>query len=91
MESSLSPHLHHLLMTWYDTLTSAPVLIAGALGISAAVYAKRGHTAGQAVEQVKEVAHATRAEGTAGKMAQAVSIGVWGVVQVDEGGMLDIA
>ncbi|KAK1925462.1 cytochrome b5 [Papiliotrema laurentii] len=28
-------------MTWLDTLTSTPVLIAGALGISAAVYAKR--------------------------------------------------
>jgi hypothetical protein len=76
MLSLLFPSDLHLTldyMTWYDTITSVPVLLAGALGISAAVYASRGHTSAQAVEQVKEVAQSTRAEGTKGKMAQAVS------------------
>lgn len=63
-------------MTWLDTLTSTPVLIAGALGITAAVYAKRNPTtipsAGQMSEQAKEVAQATQAEGTQAKVAQAV-------------------
>jgi hypothetical protein len=61
-------------MTWIDTLTSTPVLIAGALGISAAVYAKRNPTTtAQITEQAREVAHATQADTAAGKMAQAVS------------------
>lgn len=63
-------------MTWLDTLTSTPVLIAGALGITAAVYAKRNPTvptARQMSEQAKEVAQATQAEGTQAKVAQAVS------------------
>jgi len=41
-------------MSWYDTLTSTPLLIAGALGITVAVYARR-HTADQAITQIKEV------------------------------------
>jgi hypothetical protein len=60
-------------MNWYDNITSLPVILAGVLGISAVVYAKRGHTAPQAMEQAKEVAQATKAEGTPGKVAQGVS------------------
>ena len=75
--SSHSPSLHTLhllstLMRWYEVLTSTPVLIAGAVGISAAVYARR-HTAEQAKEQAREVIDARKAEGVKGKMAQAVS------------------
>jgi len=60
-------------MTWLDTLTSTPVLIAGAVGISAAVYAKRNPTTtAQVTEQARELAHATQADTAQGKMAQAV-------------------
>ena len=57
--------------SWYDTLTSTPVLIAGALGITAAVYASN-HTANQAITQVKEVTAAAGADTKTAKMAQAV-------------------
>jgi len=58
-------------MSWYDTLTSTPLLIAGALGITVAVYARR-HTADQAITQIKEVKAAAGADGGTAKMAQAV-------------------
>lgn len=58
-------------MSLYEILTSTPVLLAGALGISAAVYARR-HTANQAVTQLKEVTAAAGADGGTAKMAQAV-------------------
>lgn len=71
-------------MTWIETLTSTPVLIVGALGISAALFVGRGGTPQQPIanklpsgaqvkEQVKEVKAAAGAEGVAAKMAQAVS------------------
>jgi hypothetical protein len=75
-------------MTWLETLTSTPVLIAGALGISAALFAGRAsgtktsgseqqhrlpESGAQLKEQVKEVKAAAGAEGVAAKMAQAVS------------------
>lgn len=63
--------------SWYDTLTSAPALIATALGVSVAALFVSTHnnsnkTAAQVKEQVKEVAHSVHAEGSTGKMAQAV-------------------
>jgi hypothetical protein len=77
--SSLPLSLSHsarltIRMTLLDSLTSTPVILAGLLGISVAVYAKR-NASPQVKEQVKEVKNATRAEGVAGKMAQAVSKG----------------
>ncbi|CAD6575346.1 MAG: hypothetical protein TREMPRED_001359 [Tremellales sp. Tagirdzhanova-0007] len=57
-------------MSWYETLTSTPLLIAGTLGISAAIYSRR-HTAHQVVTQVKEVTAAAGADGGTAKMAQA--------------------
>ncbi|EAL17542.1 hypothetical protein CNBM1080 [Cryptococcus deneoformans B-3501A] len=62
--------------SWYDTLTSAPALIATALGVSVAALFVSTHnnsnkTAAQVKEQVKEVAHSVHAEGSTGKMAQA--------------------
>ena len=59
-------------MSWYETLTSTPLLIAGTLGISAAIYSRR-HTAHQVVTQVKEVTAAAGADGGTAKMAQAVN------------------
>lgn len=66
--------------SWYDTLTSAPALIATALGVSvAALFVStrntsnsNNNTAAQIKEQVKEVAQSVHAEGSKGKMAQAV-------------------
>ncbi|WVQ97658.1 hypothetical protein IAU59_004772 [Kwoniella sp. CBS 9459] len=61
--------------TWFDTLTSTPVLIATAVGLSfAAIVATSNRSsvsAGQVKEQVKEVAQATQAGGSKGKAAQA--------------------
>ncbi|WVF70242.1 hypothetical protein IAT40_005031 [Kwoniella sp. CBS 6097] len=61
--------------TWYDTLTSTPVLIATAVGLSfAAIVATSNRSsvsAGQVKEQVKEVAQATQAGDSKGKAAQA--------------------
>ena len=59
-------------MSWLEILTSTPVLVAGALGITAAVYARR-HTAQQAKEQAKDNWHASQAGDAKGKMAQTVS------------------
>ncbi len=59
-------------MTWLETLTSTPVLIAGAVGASALLYS-RSRTTAQVKEQAKEVAHAAGANGGKAKMAQAVS------------------
>lgn len=71
--------------SWYDTLTSTPALIATALGVSVAALFVSTHapnnnsnnsnnskTAAQVKEQVKEVAQSVHAEGSKGKMAQAV-------------------
>lgn len=66
--------------SWYDTLTSTPALIATALGVSVAALFVTTHntstsnnsTAAQLTEQVKEVAQSVHAEGSKGKMAQAV-------------------
>lgn len=66
--------------SWYDTLTSTPALIATALGVSVAALFVSTHntsnsnnnTAAQIKEQVKEVAQSVHAEGSKGKMAQAV-------------------
>ncbi|KAL0241970.1 hypothetical protein I308_106144 [Cryptococcus tetragattii IND107] len=65
--------------SWYDTLTSAPALIATALGVSvAALFVStrntsnsNNNTAAQIKEQIKEVAQSVHAEGSKGKMAQA--------------------
>nr|XP_031858054.1 uncharacterized protein CI109_006496 [Kwoniella shandongensis]KAA5525126.1 hypothetical protein CI109_006496 [Kwoniella shandongensis] len=60
--------------SWYETLTSTPALVAGAIGVSiAAIFAVGGtnRTAGQVKEQVKEVAHTlATAEDSKGKTAQ---------------------
>lgn len=57
-------------MTWYDTLTSTPAVIAaGAVGFAALYVGSRP----QAKEQAKEVAQAvTQADKPAAKMAQSV-------------------
>ena len=61
-------------MSWLDTLTSTPLLVAGILGISAAVIATRRDPA-QLKEQVKEVSQAASyADGPKAKMAQSVSM-----------------
>lgn len=78
--SQLSPPMSN---SWYDTLTSTPALIATALGVSVAALFFSTHapnnsnnnnskTAAQVKEQVKEVAQSVHAEGSKGKMAQAV-------------------
>lgn len=80
--SQLSPPMSN---SWYDTLTSTPALIATALGVSVAALFVSTHapnnnsnnsnnskTAAQVKEQVKEVAQSVHAEGSKGKMAQAV-------------------
>ena len=65
------------LMTWYDTLTSTPVLIAGAVGISAALFARAQSTSGTAHQVAQQAKEATRdaihADNPRAKMAQAVS------------------
>lgn len=77
--SQLSPPMSN---SWYDTLTSTPALIATALGVSVAALFVSTHapnnnsnnskTAAQVKEQIKEVAQSVHAEGSKGKMAQAV-------------------
>ncbi|OCF37695.1 hypothetical protein I316_00822 [Kwoniella heveanensis BCC8398] len=65
--------------TWYETLTSTPVLIATAVGLSfAAIVATSNRSsssvstpAAQVKEQVKEVAQATQVGDSKGKAAQA--------------------
>ncbi|WVR06059.1 hypothetical protein IAU60_003087 [Kwoniella sp. DSM 27419] len=62
--------------SWYETLTSTPVLIAAAVGLSfAAIVSARNTpnapTISQVKEQVKEVGQATQAADSKGKMAQA--------------------
>lgn len=60
--------------SWLDTLTSAPALVAGLVGISFAVYAGRNpQVKDQVTEQVKDVAQATQAGDSKARMAQAVS------------------
>lgn len=64
-------------MSWYETFTSTPVILAGLLGISAAVYAKRQSVTHpgtmQPIEQAKEAIQAvTQAGDGTAKMAQAV-------------------
>ena len=59
-------------MTWFDTLTSAPVLVAGLVGISAALFV-RGKDTHQVQEQAKDVAHSIQADSSKAKMAQTVS------------------
>ena len=59
-------------MSWYEIITSTPVIIAGALGITAVVYSRK-HTSDQAITQVKEVVAAAGAHGGTAKMAQAVT------------------
>lgn len=58
-------------MSWLETLTSTPVVIAGLVGISAALFVGRRDPA-RVSEQVKEVANATQADVSKAKMAQAV-------------------
>lgn len=58
-------------MTWFETLTSAPVLVAGLVGISAALFVGRRDT-GQIKEQVKDIAHSAQADSAKAKMAQTV-------------------
>ncbi|KAK8866139.1 hypothetical protein IAR55_001290 [Kwoniella newhampshirensis] len=65
--------------SWYETLTSTPALVAGAIGVSVAALFAVGsgsgsnRTAGQVTEQVKEVAHSVNAQGSKGKVAQAAA------------------
>jgi L-serine deaminase len=60
--------------SWLDALTSTPVVIAGVLGISAAVLASRREPA-QLNQQAKEITQAAaHADGPKAKMAQSVSI-----------------
>jgi hypothetical protein len=56
-------------MTWLDTITSTPVIVAGLVGISAALFAGRR---GPVTEQAKEVKAAIQADGPKAKMAQTV-------------------
>ncbi|WVQ82471.1 hypothetical protein IAT38_004600 [Cryptococcus sp. DSM 104549] len=57
--------------SWYETLTSTPVLITSAIGVSvAALFVTSNKQPSQLAEQAKEIAHSTQAEGK-GKMAQA--------------------
>lgn len=58
--------------SWFDTLTSAPVLVAGLVGISAALFV-RGKDTHQVQEQAKDVAHSIQADSSTAKMAQTVS------------------
>lgn len=72
--------------SWYDTLTSTPALIATALGVSVTALfvstrnsnsSSSSNSAAQIKEQVKEVAQSVHAEGSKGKMAQAVRDDQW--------------
>jgi hypothetical protein len=58
-------------MSWLDSITSTPVIVAGLLGISAALFVGRRP---QVVEQAKEVGRATQADGPKAKMAQTVGV-----------------
>ncbi|ORY23355.1 cytochrome b5-like heme/steroid binding domain-containing protein [Naematelia encephala] len=58
--------------TWLQTLISTPVIIAGLVGISAAVYAKR-YSSIQPIEQAKEVNAALHSDTGTAKMAQAAA------------------
>jgi hypothetical protein len=71
-------HYDHL-MSWVDTLTSTPLLVAGILGISVAIIANRRNPAQpQLKEQVKEVTQAAaHSDSPKAKMAQSVSTQLW--------------
>ena len=58
-------------MTWLETLTSAPVVVAGLIGISATLFVGRRGT-NQTKEQVKDIAHSAQADTAKAKMAQTV-------------------
>ncbi|KAK4687166.1 membrane-associated progesterone receptor component, partial [Tremellales sp. Uapishka_1] len=60
-------------MTWFETLTSTPALIAGAVGASAFLYTRSSTSPGRLAEQAKEFANATQADGGKAKMAQAAA------------------
>lgn len=68
--ASLRPDCN-IMSSWFDTLTSAPALVAGLVGVSAAIFVGR-RDRDQIKDQAKDIAQSTQADTPKAKMAQAV-------------------
>jgi hypothetical protein len=69
------PPPHNLAMSWWDTITSTPALLAAsAVTLSAALFVRGRADPSVISEQAKEVDSAAGADTSRAKMAQAVSL-----------------